>query len=397
MQLGLFRSVFENDVLNGDFLLDTDRDGRVGHRLILRERDDRSASTSGELRLSRAFTEGRRQHVVIGSIRGRDLRRRYGGGAIIDLGPSRSDSPDPRPAQATVDGPKTRDHVRQSTYGIAYQGKWLGLGEVGLSIQKTNYRKQVTDPDPSIQFPKTRSSPWLPAATAALYVSPSLALYAGYTRGLEESAAAPIEAVNRNEAPPAIRTRQMDGGIRWTISPGMTAVAGLFKISKPYFNLDAASRFGQLGTVTNKGIELSIAGPVAPGLTLVAGTVLLDASIRGEEVKAGAIGSKPVGSFVRRTIVSVDYRLPWYDRLSIDAVLDSSSKRTADALNTFTVPARATLGLGARYRFTVGKAPALLRAQIGNVTNVYGWNVARSGYFTAIAARSYSLSLTADF
>ena len=397
IRLGLFRSVFDNDVLNGDFLLETDREGRVGRRLILRERGDRSASTSGELRLSRPFNEGPRRHVLIGSVRARDLRRRYGGGALVDLGPSRSDEPDPRPAQTTVDGPKTRDHVRQSTYGIAYQGKWLGFGEVGLSVQKTDYRKRVTDPDPSIQFPETRSSPWLPAATAALYLSPSLALYAGYTRGLEESAAAPIEAVNRNEAPPAIRTRQMDGGIRWTISSGVTAVAGVFTISKPYFNLDSANRFGQLGTVTNKGIELSIAGPVAPGLTLVAGTILLDASIRGEEVKAGAIGHRPVGSFVRRTIVSVDYRLPWYDRLSLDAVLDSSSKRTADALNTFTVPARVTLGLGARYRFTVGKAPALLRAQVGNVANVYGWNVARSGYFTAIAGRSYLLSLTADF
>jgi hypothetical protein len=39
----------------------------------------------------------------------------------------------------------------------------------------------------------------------------------------------------------------------------------------------------------------------------------------------------------------------------------------------------------------------LLRAQVGNVTNVFGWNVGRSGYFTPIPARSFLLSLAADF
>lgn len=396
-RLGVFRSVFDLNVLNGDLLLDTDQEGSVGRRIIVRERDDWAASTSGEFRLSRTLTEGPRQHMLIGSIRARDLRRRYGGGALIDLGPSRSDEPDPRPEPASIDGPKTRDRIRQGTAGIAYQGKWLGVGEVALSIQKTDYRKRVTDPDPAILFPETRSSPWLPTATAAAYVTDSIALYAGVTRGLEESAAAPVEAVNRNEAPPAIRTRQVDGGIRWAISPGVTAVAGLFKISKPYFNLDTDGRFRQLGTVTNKGVELSVAGVVTPGLTLVAGSVFLDATVSGEEVDSGSIGEKPVGSFVRHSILSLDYRPPAFDRLSVDIFLDSSSKRTANALNTLTVPGRTTIAVGARYRFRVAGAPALLRAQVGNVANKFGWNVGRSGYFTPIPARSFLLSLAADF
>jgi iron complex outermembrane receptor protein len=396
-RLGLFRSVFDNDVTTADLLFDTDRDGSVGQRIIVRERDDRTASTSGEFRLSRSLTEGPRQHGLIASIRARDLRRRYGGGALVDFGASRSDTPDPRPEPVTIDGPQTRDHIRQATIGLAYQGKWLDVGEVTISLQKTDYQKKVTDPDPAIELPPTNSSPWLPAVTAAAYATRSIALYAGYTRGLEESAAAPIEAVNRNEAPPAIRTRQMDSGVRWTISPRVTAVAGLFRISKPYFNLDTAGRFRQLGTVTNKGVELSLAGLVLPGLTLVAGSVFLDATISGEEVDAGTIGRKPVGSFVRHSILSLDYRLPAYDRLSFDIFLDSSSKRTANALNTLTVPPRTTMTLGTRYRFKIADAPALLRVQVANVTNKFAWNVGRSGYFTPISGRSASVSLTADF
>ena len=48
LRLGLFHSIFNNDVLNGDFLLGTDRDGAVRQRILLVERGDRAASTSGE-------------------------------------------------------------------------------------------------------------------------------------------------------------------------------------------------------------------------------------------------------------------------------------------------------------------------------------------------------------
>ncbi|MDQ8755182.1 TonB-dependent receptor [Sphingosinicella sp. LHD-64] len=395
-RFGLFRSVFDNDVSTADLLFGTGPDGAVASRLILRERGNRSASTSGELRVSRSFDDGPRRHGLIASLRARQLARRYGGGALIDLGPSRSDGPDPRPEPGSTDGPKTRDLVEQATLGIAYQLRWLGVGELTAGVQRTDYLKRITSPDPGVLFPDTRDSPWLPSATAAFHLTPQLALYAGYVRGLEESPVGPPEAVNRNEAPPAIRTRQIDGGLRWSIAPGLTAVLGLFDISKPYFNVDEAGRFRQRGAVTNRGVELSVAGQIAPGLNVVAGNVLLDARISGEEVAAGTIGRRPIGAFVRRTLVSIDYRFPAFERLSIDALVDSSSARTANAANSLSIPARTIVNLGARYRFSVGNAPVLLRAQVTNLFNRFGWNVSSSGYFTPVAARTFLLTLAAD-
>lgn len=396
IRFGLFRSVFDNDVATADLLFGADADGTVTDRLIVRQRGDLSASTSGEFRVSRSLEEGPRRHSLIASLRARRLDRRYGGGALIDLGPSRSDGPDPRPEPASADGPKIRDRVEQATYGIAYQGRWLGLGELTVGLQRTDYLKRVTSPDPAVVFPETRDSPWLPSATAALYLTPRLALYGGFARGLEESPVAPPEAINRNEAPPAIRTRQVDAGLRWAIAPGLTAVAGLFEISKPYFNVDPARRFRRRGAVTNRGIEISLAGELAPGLNLVAGTVLLDARLNGDEVASGAIGRRPVGSFVRRTILSVDYRVPGVEGLSVDALVDSSSTRVADAANSLSIPARTLVNVGARYRFSIGGAPILVRAQVTNLFNSFGWNISGSGYFTPIAARTMLLTLAAD-
>jgi iron complex outermembrane recepter protein len=52
--------------------------------------------------------------------------------------------------------------------------------------------------------------------------------------------------------------------------------------------------------------------------------------------------------------------------------------------------------LGARYRLKLAGTSVLVRAQIGNVTNTFGWNVGGSGFFIPNGARRFSLSVAAD-
>jgi iron complex outermembrane recepter protein len=288
-------------------------------------------------------------------VRARKQSRVYGGEDFLDLGPSQIGVQDFRPEPVARLGARTSDDVRQHTFGIAYQGRWKGLGELSLGLQKTDYKKQVDGIAPGVD------APWLVSATGAAYLSSRLAIYGGYSTGLEESPVAPSNASNLNEAPPAIRTKQKEAGLRWNVSPGVTMVLGLFDISKPYFNLDAAQRFRQLGNVRHRGIEMSLAGQIAEGLSLVAGNVLLDAKISGEEVRLGLIGPKPIGSFVRHTVIALDYQLPWHTPLTLTANFEGTSDRTANAANSFVVPARAVMSLGARYKFNIGKVPSLLR------------------------------------
>jgi len=401
---GLFRSVNNIDKSTADLMFGTNPNGLSADRLIVVENGDRTASTSGELRVQRGLVEGHRQHMLIASVRGRMLDRDYGGADLIDLGASRTTSPDYRavtPAiQAILDNnsrnPKTRDRVRQATFGLAYQGKWDNVGELTLGLQKTRYTKRITDPNPAILLPESRANPWLPSVTAAVYLSKRLAAYGSFTRGLEESPVAPSNASNLNEAPPAIRTEQKDAGLRWIVKPGLTAIAGVFDISKPYFNIDGTNRFRQLGMVRNRGVEFSIAGEVFKGFSIVVGNVLIDARVSGEEVDRGLIGSKPVGTFVRHTIGSVNYVLPFLPALSVDAFTEATSSRVADTANSYSIPARAVVHLGARYRFDAGKAKLLLRGQVQNVTNTFGWSNGGSGYFVPNGTRRYLLELAAD-
>jgi iron complex outermembrane recepter protein len=400
VRAGLFR--WENNGKLGltELYRNVQPDGSA-QRTIVATKDQTAASTSGELRSSYSITEGVRRHTLHLAARGRDTRRVYGGADVRDLGPAvigvRTDAPEPE----FEFGPRSRDNVRQITGGIGYEGRWLGVGELSLGVQKTDYEKNTLIPDrPTLT---TKDSPWLYNGTVALHVSDGLVAYAGYTRGLEESGVAPANAVNRNSPTPALITSQRDAGIRYAILPRLSFVAGLFDVRKPYFNLDPERVYRELGIVRHRGIELSLAGQPIQGLSVVAGAVLLDADVSGEAVDLGIIGPKPVGT-TRTTIrANFDYRLPFFEPLSVDFGVTSQAGQVA-SVGTYaelggqqlmTEPTT-LFDIGARYRFSMGVAPATLRAQVTNVFDTYRWKVLGNSSFRFIDTRRFLLTLAAD-
>lgn len=231
---------------------------------------------------------------------------------------------------------------------------------------------------------------------AARCASPSLAFYGSYTEGLEESPVAPGHAVNRDEAPPAIRTRQVDAGLRWSITPAIRLVAGVFEVTKPFYSLDAARLFRQLGDVRHRGAEFSLSGQLAPGLTAIAGTALIDAKLSGDAVDSGLVGRKPVASFGRLSTAVLDYRPTFAPAVSVDLVVESTSDRVASTDGKLVIPARAIASVGGRYRFKLGKAPATLRVQVANIGNKYGWANGSSGIYLYNLPRRLTATLTTD-
>jgi iron complex outermembrane receptor protein len=392
LSAGLFRSTNERERGFANLFTGVQPDGSA-REIVVAQPDAKFASTSGEVRLSRSFDEGERRHTVHLAVRGREQTRRYGGDDVIDLGPTQLGVRDPVPEPAFDFGPQSFDRIEQKTAGVAYELRWRDIGEFSAGLQKTDYSKATDTPTGAL--PTSKDSPWLYNATAAGYLSDALVVYAGYTRGLEESPQAPDIAVNRNEAPPAIRTEQVDAGIRWAIRPNLRMVAGVFDVSKPFYDLDPANVFTKLGTVRHRGLELSLAGQILPGLTMVAGNILLDGEVSGEAVELGLIGRKPVALTERYTILSLDYRIP-NSPFSIDAFAESTGDRVANQENSFVVPPRAVLALGGRYRFKIAGKSATLRAQVGNIFNNYGFGVGGGGLFVYNLPRRFTVNLAAD-
>jgi iron complex outermembrane receptor protein len=389
---GLFRSRLDLERSNNELALRTTPEG-VADRFISAEGDRAFASWSGEARASRAVADGDRLHTLHFTLRGREQERRYGGGKLFALGNAPLDRKIEIPEPDFTVGPQTGDQVRQLTFGAGYELRWKDVGEASVSLQRTDYRKEVVAP--SGPLPETRDKPWLLNATASVIATPWLTFYGGYARGLEESPVAPAIAVNRDEAPPAILTEQKDAGARIILPGNLRLVAGLFDVRKPYFGLDNALTFRRLGNVRHRGAEFSLSGSPVEGLTAVVGAVFMDARLSGDPVEQGLVGKRPVGSHVRYVNAALDYRIPFAEGLSVDLAFESTSDRVGDRLNSFVIPARSIVSLGGRYRFEIDEAPATLRAQVANIANNYGWNNVGEG-FQYNVPRRYSVSLAVD-
>ncbi|MEO7247901.1 MAG: TonB-dependent receptor, partial [Novosphingobium sp.] len=395
---GLFLSGKTNDDNFSDLLLGVRPDGSASNRLVVADGNNMDRSLSGELRLTREWTRGAFSHTVTADLRGRSKDRLFGGTVNLPLGPGSIYSTSGWTQRAFTLGPENQDHVRQLTAGLAYSVLWRGKASLDISLAKSTYKKTVDFADPLLTDPVTTDRPLLWSVGASMALAKDIILFGGLTRGLEEALIAPEIASNRAEAPPAIRTKQVEIGLRVGLSKDLALVAAAFQIAKPYFNLDPAQRYRQLGTLTNKGIEISLTGKLAPGLTIVGGTMFLDPTIQGEAVDAKQIGPRPVGQLRRRSQINVDWRLEsGQSPLSFDLALESLSSRMANAANTLRAPARTTMNIGARYRFSLGKLNAVVRPALLNITNNYGWQVSSSGGWTYTSPRTFTLGLAADF
>lgn len=396
-EAGLFDFSMKNRTNFADLLKGVTPDGLVASRTILYDPGSRTDSLSGEGRITRFWRAGSIEQRVVLSARGRIKDRRFGGTQRINLGPSSAIVADFRAAPILLPQEKDKDHVQQMNWGLAYGLKWLARGSLDVSVSRAEYTKKLDFVDPRLPIVVTKDNPILVTAMGSVNLAPRLTLYGGLVRGLEEALIAPDVAVNRSEAPPAIRTRQADLGVRYGITPHLTLIAGLFSVKKPYFNLDPSARYRQLGTVDNRGIELSLAGSIAPGITLVAGSLFLDPQISGEAVEANLIGRQPVGSTKRRSIANLDWRFAQgKSPFSLDVAFESVSARMGNAANSLVAPPRETLNLGSRYRFKLDGHSLLLRTQIFNLFNDYGWQVSSSGGFTYANGRTYMAQLVVD-
>jgi len=395
LQAGLFRSVSDRPTNYSLLYRNTQSDG-TANLDIISYLPLKSASTSGEFRASRVFTDGALRHTVHLAVRGRDTQRVFGGGSSVNIGAATIGVYQELAEPVFNYGVRDKDSVRQISPGLTYVGQWSGVGEFSVGLQKSFYRRNFGKLGGA--FLTTRSEPWLYNGTLAVYPTAALAIYGSYTRGLEEFGTAPDNAANAGQPLPAAQTKQIDGGIRYRIKPGLSFMGGVFQVEKPYFGRNAANIYTDVGSLRHRGIEMSLAGKPVENLTVVAGAVFLQARASGLAVDQGLIGRVSPGTSPRIFKTSFQYDLPWVPGLSVDTQIDINKSYYANRANTLRVPSEATLALGARYAFTAFGTSASVRAQMLNATDEYDWNAdGASGRLSPSAPRRYAVRFAADF
>lgn len=393
VRAGLFRSVTE--VLEGhSVFLAAAPPGTLSPRSVSAYPGREGRSTSGEIGAARTFDRFGIQHRLTVMARGRMQNRLYGGAARVALAPAPFGEAAPAERPVFAFGPQNRDRVRHWSGGFTWSARRKGWGEASIGVQKVDYRKTVDAADGP--RPITQADPWLLNAAVVVEVGPRASLYASYASGLEESEVAPESAVNRDEAPPAIRTRQIDAGARVKLG-GFALVAGGFEIERPYFGTDGNGLFRALGQLRHRGIEMSLTGTPLEGLTLVAGGVLLDAKVSAAEADTGSVGERPVGTPSSKLIASLDWRTPG-SPFSYDLAVEHLGPAWADTRNQVRVGSHAVVNLGTRFRWPLGEGrTAVLRVQATNLLNSYSWDIVGENGFVYSEPRQLLARLTVDF
>jgi iron complex outermembrane receptor protein len=393
VRLGAFRSVFDQKASYTNLLIDLQPDG-TAHRLIIADPRAKNVALSGELRVTHSIAEGPRLHVFHASLRRRDTRRAFGGSDEIDLGPTRVGEAVTTAKPAFTFGEQAHDRVRQTAFGLAYDGRWKDVGELSFGVSRADYAK--TTRLPALATVTARSHPWLYNGTLAISPIKAISLYAGYSRGLEESGLAPPNAANRNQPLPTILTEQKDAGIRWLVTGDIKAVAGVFDLRRPYFSLDGANRFTQTGTTRSQGAEFSVSGNLTRRLGMVAGGFVLRPRVERDAAAVGTIGKRPVGLPDHLFNMNLNWRTPLLEGLSLDATAIHRGTIAATTDNRVIIPARPQLNLGGRYGFRLAGKPATLRIQAGNVFDAKGFGTAGPGIYAANSGRFMTGYLAVD-
>jgi len=392
VMLGAFRSV--SDQKANFFIIDDDlqRDGSTD-RLLDAEPPQLTRSVSGELRVTHSIVEGPRIHTFYMSLRGRDRMTQYGGSDLIDYGPGHILG-DFAPAEPSFQfGPLSVDHIRQTSEGVAYDGRWRKVGELSVSVSRTQYRKISEIPGaPEIE---ATASPLLYNATAAAFPFAGVALYAGYARGLEESGIAPPTAVNRYQPMPAIRTRQMDGGVRIALPRNLKLILGAFDLRKPFLGFDEAGVYGVRGDIRNQGVEFSLSGQPTPKLYVVAGGLLLRPRVIGETGLPPGTGRIPVGLPDRLIQLSANWDTPWAG-LSLNGGAVDTGRQAGTQANDVFIAGATQLNFGTRYRFKLASSQATFRLSMNNLTGVRRWQPFAPGAYVPGGGRFLQGYLTVD-
>ena len=395
LQTGVFRSILDRPENYTIFFRNTQANG-AANLDIIGYPAHKATSTSGEVRGSGIFTQGSVRHTVHFAVRARDTERTFGGGQTVNFGTQFIGVQNPLPEPTYTFGLRDRDKVRQVSPGMTYVGQWSNVGEFSVGLQKAFYRRNFgkLGAVPTT----TRSSPLLFNGTVSAIVSPSVTVYAGYTRGLEEFGTAPDNAANAGEPLPAKETKQIDGGLRWRIIPGLNLMAGVFQVEKPYFDRDTANVYTNVGNLRHRGIEMSLSGQPVKGLTVVAGLLVLQARASGLPVDLGLIGDTSPGTPPMTIKTSFQYELPFVKGLMVDTQVDVLKGYYANRANTFKTPTQSVTALGMRYNFAALGHASSLRAQVLNVFDEYSWTAeGASGRLAPIPPRRYALRLATEF
>ena len=255
---------------------------------------------------------------------------------------------------------------------------------VGFRTSQLTRSSERSDGSRAIAFNQTVTTPW-----AGLSWSPmsSTMLYASWGQGAE------LEAVpnrltlfvNAGQVLPALKSEQIELGVKWQPSARVLVSAAIFSIAKPYADDQATAsgpplRVAGGKTARHRGLEFSAVGQMDAQLSLQASLTLLDAKY------TAAVDPTLVGQLVTnvpktKASLFADYKINALPGLSVNGLLTADSGKTVTADGTVALPSAWQMDAGLRYQNRLLGKITQWNLNIENLTDRSYWREAPTQYW----------------
>ena len=351
---------------------------------------------SGEWRAVHSFRRGPVETTLVINTRGRSSLAEYGNNGFASY-PYVGSVNDPFATQRPTFANSSPDHDRvdQISTGASLRSAFENVGLFNIDLEHTSFTKTFTPAGGALE--RGVYNRWLYGIELGVIVTKNLTAYGAYTRGLEDSGTAPNTAYNADQVLPASITQQYELGFRLKAHNGYNLLIGVFSLTRPYPALDVNNVYHFVGTLRNRGIEISLDASITKQLHVLFGGYVLSPKIDSVSSEVTGIGNRPIGVPTRDLQLNIDYGLAFLDGLSLNTTIENFGARSANISSTSSVPSRTAVSVGAVWRFTAYKNRTDVRFNIANLTDNYGWSVNSDGSFAFNAPRYLTLSARMDF
>lgn len=217
-----------------------------------------------------------------------------------------------------------------------------------------------------------------PTASLIYKPRPNMTAYFTYADSLQQGDTAPAGVANAGEALAPFSSREYEAGYKIDLRRVQLALAA-YQIKRPYAFTGTDNVYAVHGYQRNRGVEFTADGRVTPDLNLFGGVSFIDPRLF--DTGSAATDGKRVLGVGRLTFDTlVEYRLPFWPKLTLAANIDHVSRRAGNTTSTDFVDGYTIADLTARYQTTAAGRPVAIRLAVLNVSDERYWsNIAPTG------------------
>jgi iron complex outermembrane recepter protein len=368
-----------------------------------RSANERRRNSVLDVALNGTLLAGSLRHALTVGLQYNQVRNRYQRQAFNYAGIGNVQGTLIVPAAPDLSGENT-DRDAQSTE--AYLRDAIALDEqttlwLGLRATWQRVDTALTNGAEPLSLRQNYNAPWLALSHK---LDGGTQLYGSWGVGYEADAAPNQPRYsNRGQALPALRSQQIELGVKGAFDNGEWSLAA-FDIDRPVSedigSCDADDSCTRVrdGSQVHRGLEASLAARW--GAWDLGGSAMALHARREDSAIAGRNGLRPVNVPAYTLKLQLGYRVPELPGLELLGTGVYESSRIVLPDNSLSIPAVARLDLGLRYAQRVGAATLVWRAGAENVTNEEAWRVSpfqfAHAFLFPLAPRTFALSLQAS-